>query len=90
MEILQNFVAFSEYINFTCSKCDLQSRPSTLTVTLSFGATLSTSIFQASESVVDAKISDGLAISKSDMALPSSEGSIWIFLKRFSFFSEKY
>ena len=62
--------------DLTCSKCDLQSRPSTLTVTLSFGATLSTSIFQASESVVDAKISDGLAISKSDMALPSGKGSI--------------
>ena len=62
--------------DLTCSKCDLQSRPSTLTVTLSFGATLSTSIFQASESVVDAKISDGLAISKSDMALPSREDSV--------------
>ena len=67
-------ISFFDVTNrlLTCSKCDLQSRPSTLTVTLSFGATLSTSIFQASESVVDAKISDGLAISKSDMALPSS------------------
>ena len=49
----------------TCSKCDLQSRPSARTVTFNLGAALSTSKFQASESVLDTKISDGLAISKS-------------------------
>ena len=59
---------FTEENVFTCSRWDLQSRPSTLTVTLSFGATLSTSKFQASESVVEARISEGLAISKSATA----------------------
>ena len=49
----------------TCSKCDLQSLPSARTVTFNLGAALSTSKFQASESVLDTKISDGLAISKS-------------------------
>ena len=49
----------------TCSKCDLQSLPSARTVTFNLGAALSTSKFQASESVLDTKISEGLAISKS-------------------------